>query len=79
MRHQNNRKRGQVNEVVAVMQNSPTDAYLRDCSFHERMMLASLDKCVKREGVEGIKWEEVQYQHLIIYERSDVRGRGGGS
>jgi len=50
----------QVNEVVAVMQNSPTAAYLRDCSFHERMMLASLVKCVKREGVEEIKWEEVK-------------------
>ena len=50
----------QVNEVVAVMQNSPTAAYLRDCSFHERMMLASLVKCVKREGVEEIKWGEVK-------------------
>lgn len=55
----------QVNEVVAVMQNSPTAAYLRDCSFHERMMLASLVKCVKREGVEEIKWGEVQHQHVI--------------
>jgi origin recognition complex subunit 1 len=41
------------------MQNSPTAAYLRDCSLHERMMLASLVKCIKREGVEEIKWGEV--------------------
>ncbi len=34
-------------------------AYLRDCSFHERLMLASMIKCMKREGVEEIKWNEV--------------------
>ncbi|KAG6918327.1 hypothetical protein DXG01_015185 [Tephrocybe rancida] len=55
----------EVTEVVRVMQNSPTAAYLRECSFHERMMLASLIKCIKREGVEEIKWGEVQHQHLI--------------
>lgn len=46
-------------EVIQVMQNSPTAAYLRDCSFHERLMLASMIKCMKREGVEEIKWNEV--------------------
>lgn len=54
-----------VKEVIQVMQNSPTAAYLRECSFHERMMLASLIKCIKREGVEEIRWGEVQHQHLI--------------
>ncbi|KAG6902579.1 hypothetical protein C0995_014586 [Termitomyces sp. Mi166 len=54
-----------VKEVIRVMQNSPTAAYLRECSFHERMMLASLIKCIKREGVQEIKWGEVQHQHLI--------------
>lgn len=48
-----------VKEVIHVMQNSPTAAYLRECSFHERMMLASLIKCIKREGVEEIRWGEV--------------------
>ncbi|KAG6866272.1 hypothetical protein C0991_006368 [Blastosporella zonata] len=55
----------EVKEVIKVMQNSPTAAYLRECSFHERMMLASLIKCIKREGVLEIKWGEVQHQHLI--------------
>ncbi|KAF8072242.1 P-loop containing nucleoside triphosphate hydrolase protein [Lyophyllum atratum] len=54
-----------VKEVIQVMQNSPTAAYLRECSFHERTMLASLLKCIKREGVDEIKWGEVQHQHLI--------------
>ena len=50
---------GEINEVMKAMQNSPIAAYLRDLSFHERVMLASLVKCVKREGVEEIKWGEV--------------------
>ncbi|KAM6490744.1 P-loop containing nucleoside triphosphate hydrolase protein [Amanita muscaria] len=54
-----------VKEVIQAMQNSPTAAYLRDCSFHERLMLASMLKCIKREGVDEIRWGEVQNQHLI--------------
>lgn len=50
---------GDVRQVIQVMQNSPTAAYLRECSFHEQLMLASLVKCIKREGVEEIKWGEV--------------------
>jgi origin recognition complex subunit 1 len=49
-----------VKEVIKVMQNSPTAAYLRECSFHERMMLAAVIKCVKREGVEEVKWGDVR-------------------
>jgi origin recognition complex subunit 1 len=48
-----------IREVVQVLQNSPTAAFLRDLSFHERLMLASLVKCIKREGIDEIKWSEV--------------------
>jgi len=48
-----------IREVVQTLQNSPTAAFLRDLSFHERLMLASLVKCIKREGIEEIKWSEV--------------------
>jgi origin recognition complex subunit 1 len=48
-----------VKEVIKVMQNSPTAAYLKECSFHERIMLAAIIKCVKREGVEEVRWGEV--------------------
>ncbi|KAJ7170168.1 P-loop containing nucleoside triphosphate hydrolase protein [Mycena filopes] len=64
-----------VNEVQKLMQNSPTAAYLRECSFHERMILVSLIKCIKREGVEEIKWGEVLYQHATyvkVLEDPDV-------
>ncbi|KAF8649352.1 hypothetical protein AX16_005861 [Volvariella volvacea WC 439] len=53
-----------VKDVIQVMQNSPTAAFLRECSFHERVMLAALVKCVKREGVAEIRWADVQYQHI---------------
>ena len=54
-----------VAEVIKLMQNSPTAAFLRGCSLHERLMLAALVKCVKREGVEEIKWGEVRSTSLI--------------
>ncbi|KAG8214077.1 P-loop containing nucleoside triphosphate hydrolase protein [Butyriboletus roseoflavus] len=57
-----------VMEVIKVMQNSPTAAFLKELSLHERIMLAALVKCMKREGVEEIKWGEVERQHLIYVE-----------
>ncbi|KAF9454534.1 P-loop containing nucleoside triphosphate hydrolase protein [Macrolepiota fuliginosa MF-IS2] len=54
-----------VQEVFRAMQHNPIVAYLQDCSFHERLMLASLVKCMKREGVDEIKWGEICHQHLI--------------
>ncbi|KAJ7704310.1 P-loop containing nucleoside triphosphate hydrolase protein [Mycena rosella] len=64
-----------VNEVTKQMQNSPTAAFLRDCSFHERVTLVSLIKCIKREGVEEIKWGDVLHQHGLyvkVLEDPDV-------
>ncbi|KAJ7128891.1 P-loop containing nucleoside triphosphate hydrolase protein [Mycena crocata] len=63
---QEDRRMAVINDVMEVtkqMQNSPTAAYLRECSFHERMLLVALIKCIKREGVEEIKWSEVIHQH----------------
>ncbi|THV01003.1 P-loop containing nucleoside triphosphate hydrolase protein [Dendrothele bispora CBS 962.96] len=51
-------------EIIKEMQNSPTAAYLSECSLHERIMLAALIKCVRREGIEEIKWSALSYQHL---------------
>ncbi|KAH0828017.1 P-loop containing nucleoside triphosphate hydrolase protein [Lanmaoa asiatica] len=62
-----------VKEVIKVMQNSPTAAFLKELSLHERIMLAALVKCMKREGVEEIRWVEVEHQHLIY---ADTLGEG---
>jgi origin recognition complex subunit 1 len=55
-------KTDDVREVIKMMQNSPTAAYLRECSLHERMMLAALLKVIKREGVEEVRWADVSSQ-----------------
>ena len=57
-------KTDDVREVIKVMQNSPTAAYLRECSLHERMMLAALLKVIKREGVEEVRWGDVSANPL---------------
>ncbi|GJJ08352.1 hypothetical protein Clacol_002563 [Clathrus columnatus] len=54
-----------VKQVIDSMQNSPTAAFLRDCSLHERILLAALLKCIKREGVDEIAWSDVAHQHLM--------------
>ncbi|KIO22790.1 hypothetical protein M407DRAFT_27735 [Tulasnella calospora MUT 4182] len=38
-------------EVIKAMHNSPNAAFVRECSFVERVVLAAIIKCVKREGV----------------------------
>ncbi|KZT07411.1 P-loop containing nucleoside triphosphate hydrolase protein [Laetiporus sulphureus 93-53] len=54
-----------VQAVIKELQNSPTAAYVRELSLHERLMLAALLRCVKREGVDEIRWGDIQRQHLI--------------
>jgi len=49
----------EVKEVISAMQNSPTAGYLQELSLHERIMLAAVLKCVKKEGVEEVKWGDV--------------------
>jgi origin recognition complex subunit 1 len=51
----------EVKEVISAMQNSPTAGYLQELSLHERIMLAAVLKCVKKEGVEEVKWGDVSY------------------
>jgi origin recognition complex subunit 1 len=51
----------EVKEVISAMQNSPTAGYLQELSLHERIMLAAVLKCVKKEGVEEVKWGDVSH------------------
>ncbi|KAI0790048.1 hypothetical protein C8Q75DRAFT_763757 [Abortiporus biennis] len=63
--HSKTARTDDVKQVIKDMQNSPTAAYLRDLSLHERVMLASMLKCIKKEGVDEIKWGEIQRQHIL--------------
>ena len=49
----------EVTAVIKAMQNSPSAAYVRECSFSERLVLAALVKVGKREGVGELKWGDV--------------------
>ncbi|KAI6102014.1 P-loop containing nucleoside triphosphate hydrolase protein [Pisolithus croceorrhizus] len=62
-----------VQSALAALQRSPTAAFLGTCSLHERIMLAALIRCVKREGVEEVRWGEIQTQHLTY---TPVLGEG---
>ncbi|KAG9002074.1 Origin recognition complex, subunit 1 [Tulasnella sp. JGI-2019a] len=68
-------KMPEITAVIKAMQNSPTSAYLKDCSFVERIILAALMKCVKREGVNEVKWGDITQQCLILFEQ--LRDDGG--
>ncbi|GJE89741.1 P-loop containing nucleoside triphosphate hydrolase protein [Phanerochaete sordida] len=54
-----------VKAVIREMQNSPTAAYVRELAFHERLLLAAVLRCVRRAGVEEVRWGDVQRQHLL--------------
>lgn len=64
-------KMPEITSVIKAMQNSPTAAYLKDCSFVERIILAALMKCVKREGVNEIKWADVS--NVLPLQPSSIR------
>ena len=49
--------------VIKTMQNNPSAAYVRECSFSERLVLAALVKVGKREGVRELKWGDVGSHH----------------
>ncbi|KAJ1304608.1 hypothetical protein OPQ81_005750 [Rhizoctonia solani] len=51
-------------EVIKSMDKSSTADYIRDCSFHERLLLASMISRMRRAGVESVKWDDVTTYHM---------------
>lgn len=68
-----------VKRVIKDMQNSPIAAYIRDLSLHERIMLAAMLKCIKRAGVEEIRWGDLKQQHYaylnLLVDSADLTRR----
>jgi|HubBroStandDraft_3_1064219.scaffolds.fasta_scaffold386630_2 origin recognition complex subunit 1 len=54
-----------VKDVIRNLQNSPTSAFLRSLSLHERILLAALLRCTRRAGVSEIPWADVSHQHSL--------------
>ncbi|CAE6364348.1 unnamed protein product [Rhizoctonia solani] len=51
-------------EVIKSMDKSSTADYIRDCSFHERLLLASMISRMRRAGVDSVKWDDVITYHM---------------
>ncbi|CAE6516411.1 unnamed protein product [Rhizoctonia solani] len=51
-------------EVIKSMDKSSTADYIRDFSFHERLLLASMISRMRRAGVDSVKWDDVTTYHM---------------
>lgn len=49
--------------VLNAMSSSPVAMYLKTCSVQQRMLLAALVRCVRREGVPEITWRALRQDH----------------
>ena len=54
-----------VKDVIRNLQNSPTSAFLRSLSLHERILLAALLRCMRRAGVGEIPCADVSHQDTL--------------
>ncbi|EIW67259.1 hypothetical protein TREMEDRAFT_33606 [Tremella mesenterica DSM 1558] len=53
-------------EMMAVlhqMSSSPAAMYIKQCSEQQRIMLAAMVRCVRREGVPEVAWKNVRTDH----------------
>ncbi|WVQ81847.1 hypothetical protein IAT38_003974 [Cryptococcus sp. DSM 104549] len=49
--------------VLSSMSSSPTAKFIKACSLQQKMMLAALVRCVRREGVSEVSWRNVRTDH----------------
>jgi hypothetical protein len=45
--------------VLNLMSSSPVALFLKQCSLQQKMMLAAVVRCVRREGIPEIPWRAV--------------------
>lgn len=58
-------------EMMAVlnqMSSSPVALFVKSCSEQQKMMLASMVRCVRREGVPEIQWRAVSSLFVSLAE-----------
>lgn len=53
----------EMSAVLRAMTSSPIALYIKQCSLHQKMMLAAMLRCVRREGVSEIPWRSVRADH----------------
>lgn len=45
--------------VLKAMTSSPIAMFVKQCSLHQKMMLAAMLRCIRREGLSEIAWRSV--------------------
>lgn len=50
--------------VLNLMSSSPVAMFLKQCSLQQKMMLAAVVRCVRREGIPEIPWRAVRFHSL---------------
>ena len=46
-----------------MMSSSPVATFVKDCSTQQKMMMAAMVRCVRREGLPEIPWRSVRSDH----------------
>lgn len=49
--------------VLNLMSSSPVALFLKQCSIQQKMMMAAVVRCVRREGIPEIPWRAVRTDH----------------
>ncbi|KAJ9117153.1 hypothetical protein QFC20_000296 [Naganishia adeliensis] len=49
--------------VLKAMTSSPVAMFVKQCSLHQKMMLAAILRCIRREGLSEIAWRSVRSDH----------------
>ncbi|CAK9782561.1 P-loop containing nucleoside triphosphate hydrolase protein [Cutaneotrichosporon oleaginosum] len=49
--------------VLSAMSNSPVALFIKACGLEQKMMLAAMVRCVRREGVSEITWRALRADH----------------
>ncbi|KAJ9123931.1 hypothetical protein QFC22_000722 [Naganishia vaughanmartiniae] len=49
--------------VLKAMTSSPVAMFVKQCSLHQKMMLAAMLRCIRREGLSEISWRSVRADH----------------
>jgi origin recognition complex subunit 1 len=63
------RKPVSAKEMMAVlnqMSSSPVAMFVKSCSEQQKMMLAAVVRCVRREGVPEISWRSVRLASSLL-------------
>ena len=63
--------------VLNQMSSSPVALFLKQCSQQQKLRLAAVVRCVRREGLPEIPWRAVSAGQGMMIDDADVAGTDG--